>query len=55
MSDTTDRVSLNNTNSDLKIRNFEILSYFIDCRNLHPQNHVSTFTLNSNSDGINPA
>jgi hypothetical protein len=55
MSDTTDRVSLNNTNLDLKIRNFKILSYFIDCRILQPQNHVSTFTLIFHSDGINPA
>jgi len=40
MSDTTARVSLNNTDLDLKIRNFKILNYFIDCRNLQLQNHV---------------
>jgi len=52
MSDTSDRVSLNYTISDLKIRNFKLLSYFIDYRNLQPQNHVGTFILIFHSDEI---
>jgi hypothetical protein len=36
MSDTTDRLSLNNKKLDLKIRNVKILNYFTDCRILQP-------------------